>query len=210
MKTAHSLNIVVLTCLVTTLTLSLAISGDLWNYPARIFLKIDSLALGVSGRGSVVLGDSAVGASDYTGQPIISFDTSQTPDLALKINSTEETLSQMYLHYQLVDGEVVLMGLKWDTLTASDITRSIDKLIPILGEAKQAEWLIQAWGWPQLEAIAISENAVKTDLAAVRSIVSTSGPIPVALAQLKSAIASLDQITKEIGKKTDTAKQTTV
>lgn len=210
MKTARILSIVALSCLVTIFTLSLAISDDLWNYPARTFSQIDTLALRASGQPSEVLGEATDDVQDYTRQPIISFDTSQTPDLVLKINSTEEEVDQLYLQYQRVSGEAVLMGLKWDTLRVSDITRSIDELIVILGDIKEVKWLTQAWGWPQLDTIAVSENAAKADLAAVRSIVSTSGTIPVAYTQLKSAITSLDRITAVIGEKTDTAKQTTI
>lgn len=180
------------------------IAVNIWNYPNRSINEITSWFFPKKEEKSQVLG-----TQDLTGATIIE-DQNSVPDLTSKLDSTQSSIDKMYLDYQQMAGEAVLMGLKWDNLTVSDVLQSLDRLNAIIGENNKLSGLIQSWGWPELDTIMAGENAIKTNLTTIRSVVSTAGMQTAAYDQLRDAVADMEQIALLIGEKTDAAQQTSL
>lgn len=216
MKTAQLAG--VLTVVAATLALPTSVRadsggllGDIWDYPGRTFAAVDTVIYGIFGRPKQVQGENQViDWENLAGQPAIEFVQPEPADLTSKIDSTGEALDRMYLGYQLVAGEAVLVGYNWDNLTVADVAQSTEKLNAILEGIRELDWLTQSWGWGQLDAISMQEKLVKSDLVTLRSIVTTSGMLPVAYSELKSAVENLGVIQKLIGEKTDLADSQTL
>lgn len=216
MKTAHLasaliLGVVILAGPTGARAESGGLLGTIWDYPGRTFAAVDNMVYGIFGWTKKIPDENqAVSLEDLVGQPVIEIVQPEPVDLTSKIDSTGEALDRMYLGYQLVVGEAVLVGYNWDNLTVADVAQSTEKLNAILEGIKQLDWLTQSWGWEQLDAIAVQENLVRSDLVTLRSIVTTSGMLPVAYSELKSAVENLGVIQKLIGEKTDAADSQTL
>lgn len=181
------------------------IANSFLSYPDRTINEISSWFSKVLGASTTYINSTNVSTqTDLTGQTVLE-DQYQAPNLTSKLDSTGADLDQMYLDYQHVTGEAVLMGLKWDNLTVSDILQSLDRMNNTLGENSKLAWLIQSWGWSQLDTVMTTENSVKANLATVRTVVSTSGMQVAAYDQLRDAAAGMESIATIIGDKTDTS-----
>ena len=184
------------------------ILNDVWDYPKRSLSEVDSWFGDVGYKPEVVLAAKKV--RDLTGAPAIERMPDNPPDLKTKLDSTGDILDGLYLDYQMVATEVVLMGLKWDDLTVSEITQSIDKLNGTLETYEKMGWLTKSWGWPELDMVLAKSNSIKSDLGLVKSIVNISGMQPVAYERIRQAAKNSELVVDLLGKKTDTKRTESV
>ncbi len=203
MKTAQVI-LIILVLLCLPLDVSAAntdIANNVWTYPSRSVDEIVSWFKKETSPTPVV--QQVLGVKDLSNAPVLQ-EFIETPDLGVKLDSTGSSLEKLYLDYQLILSETVLMGLNWDNLTVSDITQTIDKQIATLNSTTQSlESLSRSWGWSQTDTINTSVNSIKTGLATIRTITTTSGVATVAYDQLKLTVKELEAVTLLIGDKTD-------
>jgi hypothetical protein len=204
MKTAQVI-FIILVLLYFPVTVSAAntdIANNVWTYPSRSVDEIVSWFKKETTPTPSV--QQVLGVKDLTNAPVIQ-EFIETPDLGVKLDSTGSSLEKLYLDYQLILSETVLMGLNWDNLTVSDITQTVDKQIATLNSTTQTlDALGRSWGWSQTDSINTSINSIKTGLGTVRTITTSSGVTPIAYDQLKAAVKELEAVTVLIGDKSDT------
>lgn len=202
MKTAQVLSLLI--AFIFPLKISAAndnVAGSIWNYPSRSVAEVVSWFTTINTTPAQT-SPTVLGTEDLSEKPILEV-AAASSGLGTKLDSTGATLDELYLDYQQVLSETVLIGLQWDNLTVAELTQSIDKQNAILSETSETvDWLSRAWGWPQLDTIKTQVNSVKTNLATVRSIASTSGMLPVAYDQLKSTAQQLESVVSLVGVKT--------
>lgn len=187
------------------LAYDLGIVTEVLEYPARALTQIDNWGMGLENADSV-----PATVQDLTGQTVVEMVGGESMDLVTKLESTKTAVDNLQMEYQQMASETVLIGLKWDSLTVSEVTASIDMLIARIANTGQLGWLTSAWGWPQLDVIATKSNVVKSSLVTAKSILQTSGMQPVAYEQIKTAAVNLDAISTLIGEESDTLRDRTI
>lgn len=210
MKTAQALLVMVLLYVPAGVRASgTDFAYNVWGYPNRAAEEIFSW-FGSNTKNTLSSSPQVLGAEDLSQRPVVE-DSVIYPNLDTKLDSTRASIEKLSSDYQQVLSESILIGLKWDELTVSDVTQSIDKQNAVLSSTSDAlDWLSRAWGWSQLDTLRIKLNNIKVNLATVRSIASQSGMLPVAYDQLKSTAKELDLLVSEIGTATDLVKQNTL
>ena len=184
-----------------------------WSYSSRTFGEIDSLTVKSLDR-TLQGGNTDVPSSGQVAgvkeelpklddRPVVETSADHDQDLTTKLDSTGQTLDELKLNFQHATSDVGLIGLKWDSLAAADVTKSLDDTITLLESDHKLAGLIKSWGWLELGAIASQEVSVKGSLVTVRNIVGTAGMQPEAYTQLKSTLKTLEAIEGQIGEPAD-------
>lgn len=185
-----------------------AVAEAVWSYSARSLTKMDDLSIKAWGRVGRVAGkssESPVAEAKEQDRPV------EAPDPVGKLNSTDQVLSQLLTKLQVASSELGLVGLEWERLTIGEVTESVDNLLAMLVETEnQLAWLTRAWEWPQLRSVVAQVSQAKGSLVTMRNIVSTTGLQPIAYAQLKTALKSLETAEELVGGSTDSVKNQSV
>ncbi len=135
-------------------------------------------------------------------KPIIqNFIEEEKPDLGAQIGQTRNLTDQMNVDVQYVVSEYGLLMLKWDSLTADEVTASLDAMAQKLdkeGVLGQAEALKKIWNWNQTDDVYDQTLAVSDAIAKIEKTFKGSGGWKAAYSEAKVGLRTAERLEKMV------------